>query len=99
MEPDEFQVRGGLCSEAAREIRFILDSTTAGECTYGRTAAIVGKYKTDTLVDENSDAIMTITTQEFTKKAGGILCPSIGRLDMSFTLETDKSPAEPLYFS
>lgn len=100
MKTDEFQIRGGLCSEAAREIRFILDSTTAGECTYGRTAAIVGTYTTDT-EPELSDAVVHIKEQEFVKKAGGIGCPSVGYLEMSFTLETDTAPptAEPLYFS
>jgi hypothetical protein len=99
MAEDEFQIRGGLCSVASREIRFILDSTTAGECTYGRTAAIIGRYTTDTPVNENSDAIVHITGQKFERKAGGFLCPTEGYLEMSFTLETDTEKAEPLYFS
>lgn len=101
MAEHEFQTRGGNCTEAAREIRFILDSTTIGECTYGRAAAspVVGKYLTDTEPTAGQDAVVTIEKQKFEKKAGSILCPSEGFLDFKFTLETDETTAKPLYFS
>jgi hypothetical protein len=97
METDEFQVRGGKCSEASREIRYTLDSTTIGECTYGRTAAVVGTYTTTP-----EDAVVHITHQKFEKKAGGFFCPGEGYLDFTFTLEKDTTPlttTDPLYIS
>jgi len=93
-----FTVRGGTCSESARAITFILDSTGAGECKYTRSAAVTGTYTTDT----TGDAILTIApnaTSTFTKEAGGVLCPTAGTLSMQFTLETDVTPASPVWIS
>jgi hypothetical protein len=94
MEPDEFQISGGDCA-TNRKIRFILDSSTAGECKYSRTAAIPGTFLT-----HPNDAQATITKVSFAGEAGNsFLCPSEGLLDMSFTLETDTATSEPLYVS
>jgi len=93
-----FTVRGGTCTEEPRTITFILNSTGAGECKMTRTAAITGTYTTDT----SGDAIATIlpnATSTFTKESGGVLCPSAGTLEMTFTLETDTSPASPVWIS
>jgi hypothetical protein len=98
-EKDEFEVRGGTCKEAAREIRFILDSTTAGACTYGRVAAIVGEITTDEPEHDATVLLKPGASTEMTKKAGGILCPASGNLEMEFTLETDEATAKPVYFS
>lgn len=76
MEADEYQVRGGKCSEAARKIRFILDSNTVGECTYSRTSALAGTFTTSPAVAE-----LTISKQEFTREGGSILCPASMKLD------------------
>jgi len=94
-----FTVRGGTCSESARTITFILNSTGAGECKMTRTAAITGTYTTHS----TGDAILTVApnaTSTFTKESGGVLCPSQGTLSMQFTLETDKSGVnEPVWIS
>jgi hypothetical protein len=104
MNEDEFQVRGGSCSEAARSITFVLTSTTVGTCKYSRAEAVKGTYTTHS----TGDAIVTIsgsgatggTDTEFTKEEGGIFCPSNGTLDLKFTLETDTTfQFDPFYIS
>ena len=96
-ELGKFTVRGGKCSEAQRPIDFILKSTVSGTCVYTRAVAITGTYTTDA----TGDAIVSLTSEgtEFTKKEGPILCPATGTLEMKFTLETDKTTAEPVYIS
>jgi hypothetical protein len=95
LEKDEMTVRGGKCSEAARDIRFILDVLGGVECEYQRTTAIPGTFTTDT---SGQDATTTITKQKFSRIRGSALvCPSEGFLDMTFTLETDTETASPLY--
>jgi len=75
-----------------------MTSTTVGSCKYNRTAAAEGTITTDEAAGTSEDAEITFSTVEWTKEEGGILCPSAGRLDMTFTLETDKTEAtEPLY--
>jgi hypothetical protein len=91
---DEFEVRGGLCTEAARKIAFNLNSTTAGECKYEKES-----FK-GTFVTHPEDAVLTLThAGPAAKVAGGILCPASGSLDMSFTLETDSGTVSPVYLS
>lgn len=80
---DQFTVRGGKCSEAARNLTFILHSTTIGPCTYQKTS-VTGTYTT-----HPAAAVLTIQSQKFTKITGSPFCPSEGSLDMAFTLETD----------
>jgi hypothetical protein len=94
MATDEFQVRGNECSKASRPIRFILHGAFGVTCTYQRSTAIPGKFTT-----HPSDAILTITKEQFPLLEGSFLCPPAGYLDMSFTLETDTPTAEPLYIS
>jgi hypothetical protein len=84
MKADEFQLRGNSCSSAARPIRFVLHSTTVGECVYQRSGAVVGEYKT-----HPSAAQLTVVKQEFTRFSGSFLCPSAGYLDMTFNLTTN----------
>jgi hypothetical protein len=105
MAADEFQVSGGACGGAARKITFILETTSFGACKYERTAAtgpIKGTFTTDTGTSP-TDAIMHLAAganTTFTGEAGNPGgCPTNGVLQMSFTLETDTSTAEPLYFS
>jgi hypothetical protein len=95
---DKFTVRGGACGAESRAITFVLDSTTAGECKYSRTASLEGTFTTDT----TGDAVVSLAAgaaTNFTKESGGVLCPTEGSLEMSFTLETDEAETKPLFFS
>jgi len=89
---DEAQVRGGGCAEASRPIRFVLDSSIAGECTYQRTAAVPGTFTTSPTA-----ASMTVTKQEFPKVAGGVLCPERGFLDLTVSFYTDNAEEKPIF--
>lgn len=91
---DQFEVRGGACSEASKPITFILDAPFGVECKYSRTSAILGTFAT-----HPSDAVLTISKVEFPGESTPFPCPSTGYLDMSFTLETDTPTAEPIYIS
>lgn len=106
---DNFTIRGGLCSQAARTIRFILDATfTANkvtECAYerGATEPIKGTFRTDS-APENSDAVLSVTATETNKTdttfkgaaGNNILCPATGTLEMGLTLVTNETSI-PLY--
>jgi hypothetical protein len=100
MEPNEFQVIGGNCG-TAKEITFVLTSTTVGTCKYTRetkTSPIKGTYTTHS----TGDAVLSLAAganTSFSKEEGGIFCPSEGTLEMSFTLETDTPAVAPLYIS
>ena len=90
MATDEFQVRGNECAKAARAIRFALDVTGIGTCTYERSSAepIPGTSTTST-----TDSVLSISEVNFPAVAGNPFgCPGSGKLDMSFTMETDVSP-------
>ena len=89
---DEVQIRGGKCSEPAREIRFALDLGSI-TCLYARssTEPIIG-----TLTTEPSDAVVHITKQLFKPVSTPFPCPEEGLLDMSFTLTIGGTAA---YFS
>ncbi|HEX5593212.1 MAG TPA: hypothetical protein VFX35_07685 [Solirubrobacterales bacterium] len=91
MAPDQVQIRGNACTAAARPIRFILHSSLAGECTYERSAAVVGEITTTP-----SAAQIHIDKQEFPRIAGGFLCPAKGFLDLTMSLYTDTEKEEPL---
>jgi len=61
--------------------------TNVGTCTYQRSTAIPGKYTTST-----TDSTLTISEVEFPLLEGtSFLCPSNGKLDMTFTMETDET--------
>lgn len=100
---DEFTIIGGTCGGATSNIRFIIDTTSFGECEYESTAHIVGTYVTN-----GTSAILSVTNvvhssgserNGFKRIRGGIACPSSGSLDMSFTLETDSAEIKPLVIS
>jgi hypothetical protein len=99
MATDEFQVAGGGCPGTGN-VKFILDSTTIGECEYEATGAIKGDAKT-----HPDEAILVVrSTQEGSgakKIRGGFFCPNSGILDMEFTLETDTKDEmkDPIYIS
>jgi hypothetical protein len=97
MAADEFQIRGGKCSEASREISYTLSG--AASCTYGRTEPLKGTFTTDTGISP-TDAVLTLNSQAFARKSGiGFLCPTEYRWDLTFTLETDEAVSQPWYFS
>jgi hypothetical protein len=85
---DTIKLRGGSCTSATRPIRFTLVFTSGliGTCTYQRTNAAVGTIDT-----VNSTA--GILDQEWTRFEGGAGCPSVGKLDMTFKLETENGTA------
>jgi hypothetical protein len=100
MGADEFQIRGGKCSEVPREIRYVIDIAPSSSCTYGRTEPLKGTFTTDTGASA-TDAYLHLTNQAFVRKAGfSLLCPAETKWDISYTMELDTiSTADPLYFS
>jgi hypothetical protein len=60
---------------------FTLEITGTGPCKYS-TASVTGSFVT------NVDAAVTVSEQEAKKSEGGIFCPSSGKLDMVFDLQT-----------
>lgn len=86
MAADEVQVNGGACGTGGKA-KFIIGSTTAGECEYEATGAVKGTYTT------NSTPV-TMTTEDNSTGSGsklirgGFLCPTSGALAMTFSLET-----------
>lgn len=99
MASDEFQIRGGKCTEAARPIRYLWESVSEFEvgCEYERSSAtpIAATYKT-----HPEDAKLEISGSEFTKVAGAVSCPTSFTFDGTFTFERDNtSEAAPLYIS
>jgi hypothetical protein len=91
---DEAQIRGGKCSEVAREIRFALDLGNI-TCLYSRasTEPIKGTLTTDV---GGQDAVVHIEKQLFKPVSVPFPCPEEGLLDMSFTLTVGGAAA---YFS
>ncbi|HEX5593484.1 MAG TPA: hypothetical protein VFX35_09060 [Solirubrobacterales bacterium] len=90
MAPHEFQVRGNECAKAARPIRFSIDMTGLGTCQYerGSTEPIPGTFTTST-----TDSVLSISEVNFPAVSGNPFgCPGGGKLDMTFTMETDASP-------
>jgi hypothetical protein len=96
---DVGKIRGGSCASETRPIRFVLTFTTAfiGTCTYQRSTAAEGSLQTDT--EPGKDATVTLSEQEWIKFEGGSGCPSSGKLDMAYTMETDAPTADPVYLS
>lgn len=93
---DEFQIRGGRCSDAVRPIRFIANTTTTtpGECVYERSGAIVGSYKTSP-----EDALLTSNGVTYSRVSGSFSCPESISLDTSITLEKDEGAGGALFLT
>jgi hypothetical protein len=85
MATNEFQVSSGKCAGGGK-VKFIIGSTTIGECEYETGSTIKGDYKTNPpeLTVRN-----TAVGSGASKIRGGFLCPSSGMLKMSFSLETE----------
>jgi hypothetical protein len=98
MAGDEAQLRGGKCSETAREIRFALDFEGLGAtCLFKREAAITGTYATDT----TGYAVVRISKSLFSPVSAPFPCPEEFLLDLNLTMETDSigGTVSPLYIS
>jgi hypothetical protein len=92
---DEGFLRGGGCASVVRPIRFVLDFSF-GECTYQRATAARSTLRTDVAFE---DATFSLKEQEWTLFSGGSLCATSFLLNATFTMETDSTSAEPMYFS
>ncbi|HET7506939.1 MAG TPA: hypothetical protein VFJ53_01145 [Solirubrobacterales bacterium] len=81
---NEVQIRGGKCSEAAREIRFALDIGSI-TCLYSRAATepIKGTLTTDNA--QGQDAVIHFDKQLFKPVSTPFPCPEEALLDMPFT--------------
>jgi hypothetical protein len=93
MVEDEFQIRGDECTKPSRSITLVLHSTTIGECKYLRNDPLSGVFKTHPEV-----AVFSLSHMEFPKHEGGMLCPSVGFLDVTYKFEK-YGTTEPVYIS
>lgn len=92
---DEFQIRGGSCTESAKPVTFVFNYTGLAECKY-EAASINGHFST-----APEDVRMTISEQLFEKEAtNSFLCPTatVGS-DTELTMEKDAPTNEPVYIS
>ena len=97
---DKFIVRGGGCTEGAKNLRFTLTNALLGSCTYEK-ASVTGSHTTG---GDPAPASLTLTEQEFTKVAGGSSCPASGKLKGAYRLYTDtateaQSTEDPVWIS
>jgi hypothetical protein len=93
---DKFTVRGNSCTNPSRPVTIAFDYTGIGlTCKYKKEGTFSGSFETDT---SGQDAVLTMSEQEVksTSEGNNIFCPTSGKLDMSFTLETDGTNI-PLY--
>ena len=96
MAEHEAQITG----PAGANVKFLLGSTTAGECEYESATSIKADYTTGTSATSDS----TMTTRDTSAGSGaklirgGFLCPSSGMQRMTFTMKTDATGA-PLWIS
>ncbi len=90
MATHEFQVSGGKCP-AEGGVKFIIGSTTVGECEYETASAVKGDYTT------GKGGVLTVRDTPAgsgaSKIRGGFFCPSSGMLRMAFSLETHNGTA------
>jgi hypothetical protein len=82
---DKFTLQAGACGGAAAALNFVLESGST-VCNFSRAATkpVEGTYVTGT-------DVLTMSEPEFTLVSGGGLCPGTGKLDGSYTLETDET--------
>ncbi len=94
MKEDEFQIRGGKCSEASRSIHLTFDGV-GGECKYVQESTIKGTFST-----EPSDAVLTFSTPVFVKESENpFLCATRTVFDLALTLERDEAGTHPAFLS
>jgi hypothetical protein len=85
---DVASIRGGKCSEAAKNVVFVLDAFSAsgsslGTCEYTRSS-VSTSYATNT----SPLVLSTAAEQTFTGPSGFNFCPSSGTLDAKFKVQT-----------
>jgi hypothetical protein len=89
MATNEFQVSSGKCPGGGK-VKFIIGSTTVGECEYETGGVVKGDYKTNT---SEMTVRNTLAGSGASKIRGGFLCPGSGMLKMTFTLKTGNGTA------
>jgi hypothetical protein len=90
MSNDEMQVRGGKCTEAATSVKFIMASTTIGECEYSRAAAVPVQFDfTTTPEDARATIRSTPAGSGLSRIRGGIFCPSSVMMEGTRTAEDE----------
>jgi len=89
MATGELQMSGGNCPGGGN-VKFIIGSTTIGECEYETAGAIKGDYKTNT---SEMTVRNTAAGSGVKKIRGGFFCPSSMMLKMTFKLETENGTA------
>lgn len=96
MNNDEMQMRGGKCSEAAKNVEFIIVSTTIGECKFSRATPMKADFTT-TPEDARATIRATPEGSGLSKTSGGFLCPSSVMVEGTRTLEDEAG--NPLFVS
>ena len=89
MATNEFQVSSGKCAGGGK-VKFIIGSTTIGECEYETGGPVKGDYVTNT---SEMKVRNTAAGSGASKIRGGFFCPSSGMLAMTFKLETANGTA------
>jgi hypothetical protein len=89
MATSEFQVSSGKCAGGGK-VKFIMGSTTIGECEFESGGVLKGDYKTNT-----SEITIRSTAAGSGSKLirGGFFCPASTMLKMTFKLETENGTA------
>lgn len=91
---DTFEIRGGKCSETARNLTFTLTGGL-GTCRYTR-ANVTGSITTNSDTKE----LVIGASQTFTKEeVSSALCPTSGTITGTYNLETSVSPFTSLTIS
>ena len=95
MVTDEMQVLSGKCPGSGN-VKFILNSTTVGECEYEATSAIKADFTTS---PEDAQATVRATQAGSGVKRirGGFFCPASAMFNGTRTLED--ASGNPLYVS
>jgi hypothetical protein len=99
MASDEFQIRGGKCTEGTKPIRYIWESASESsfECVYERAT---GSPISATYTTHPEDAKLAISEAEFNLVLPSGACPPSFSLNSTFTFERDNTPENaPLYIS
>lgn len=90
---DRFVITSGACPGGGT-LEFDLDSTIWGSCSYPRPS-LEGTFSTGT--GPGSPTALTVSEQEFSKSAGGFLCPGSMKLDTQLKLETVGTESQPIW--
>jgi hypothetical protein len=103
MATHEFQVgaelAGKTCAEGTGNVKFLLKSTTAGDCEYETASSIKGDFTTASGVASQLTTRDTIAGSGANRIRGGFLCPTSGMLRMTFTMETETIGNPPLWIT